>query len=239
MSCGETGTTVTSVNVDAVIESAANEVIRRFRGFTERDDLIQEGYMWTVLHPFRMKTYTEDENWKRAEYRLRVDVMSAMDRYARQQKASSLGYDVADEYAYGLAQVVNLLPAALAGDYERPVEASEGPSARTDPAEGGNYTTMVLDVALAWRQAALDDGEREMVTAYCVEGLTAEELGERMGLSRQAANTRVRKALKRIVAELGGENPKGCPYDCECHDGRLRQRPGVHSEISGANQLAT
>ena len=98
---------------------------------------------------------------------------------------------------------------------------------------------MVLDVSAAWEKAALDDGERDMVKRYILDGETPLDISEDMGISRQAATTKIRKAIRRVVTELGGIKAKGCPYDCECHEGRLRTRPGVHSEISGANQLAS
>jgi DNA-directed RNA polymerase specialized sigma24 family protein len=230
---------VIELNVNAAIASAANEVARRFRGFVERDDLMQEGWLWTVLHPYRLKTYVDDEQFKRAEYRLRVDLTSAMDRYARQQKAQALGYDLQDEYAYGVAQVTGLLDYALRGVLVKPVDATEAASAKTDPAEGGNFTTMVLDVKQAWETADLSELERDMLKLHILSEASAAEIGRRLGVSRQEAASQLRRALRRLVAALGGIQAKGCPYDCECHEGRLRLRPGVHSAISGANQLAS
>lgn len=230
---------MSELNVEAAIASVANEVARRFQGFVERADLVQEGWLWTVLHPYRLKTYVEDEQFKRAEYRLRVDLSSAMDRYARQQKAAGLGYDVADEYAYGVAQVTALLDYALRDVLVKPADLTEGAGARTDPAEGGNFTAMVMDVRQAWDTADLSETDRQLLRLHILADLSAAEIGRRVGISRQAAASQLRRALRRLVGALGGTRGRGCPYDCECHEGRLRRRPGVHSEISGANQLAS
>lgn len=225
------------IDVGAVIASTANTVLRRFGGYVTRDDLNSEGWLWVLEHPSRVKHYREDEDTKRADYRLRRDLSMTMEAYARREKAARLGYDPADELHYSRAQIAALLPSILRGEYEPPPSALETVSGTQDGAESGTWQAMRADVARAWDRADLTGDERGTLTAYFSAGCSTWELGEMFEVDQKTAWRRIDSGIRKIVGNLGGPKSRGCPYDCECHDAPLRVRPGTHSRISGMNQL--
>lgn len=224
------------IDVQAVVSLCATQVRRKFSGYVDREDLVSEAQLWILEHPRTMNEYLEDEDIKRAHYRLTRDVTITMEVFARKEKAQKLGYDPEDEQYYSSVLVAALLPAVVLGQLEPPPVESDGSQATTDPAEGGSWMAARADVARAWEQAALSEQDRLILQAYYVEGYDQGTIGQFHGLARQTVGERLKKGMRKIVRELGGERPKGCPFDCECHDAPLRRRPSVHSNHSGSNQ---
>jgi RNA polymerase sigma factor (sigma-70 family) len=214
---------------------AAADVGRRFRGYVERDDLLSEGHVWALSHKNRMEHYDTDENAKRAQYRLLRDLTMHMEKYARKQKAEALGYSPDDEAFYSIALVGLLLPSVLNEDYDQPLVDSDGRGS-VDPAESGTWMAHRADVARAWTEATLSAEQREAIMLTQGLGMSQREAAEVVGCHQTTIEDRCRIGMKKILALLGGDKPQGCPYTCECHEGRLRVRPGIHSEISGKNQ---
>lgn len=215
---------------------AVADVARRFRGYVERDDLVQEGAIWLLEHRKRVLSYVEDENEKRGRYRLLRDLTMHMEKYARAQKAQTLGYSADDEAFYSKALVGMILPSVLHEDYDQPqVEASEI-RGNNDPAESGVWLAHRADVVRAWEEASLTDKEREALILHFGFGFSSRVIEDQIGIDHVTATRRVDSGLRKMIAHIGGDKPQGCPYNCECHEGRLRVRPGIHSEISGKNQ---
>lgn len=224
------------IEVTAALASAANSVYRRFSGYVDREDLVSEGWVWVLEHKVRMDEYDKDENAKRADYRFRRDVSIAMEKFARKEKSIKVGYDPSDEAFYNQALIAVMLPAVVDGVYEPSPGIVDGSSTRQDPAEGGTWQAARADVAAAWEAAPLSVGERSTLRAYYVDGYSEEEIASWFDLTQQTISKRIKSGIRKIVNELGGEKPKGCPYDCECHEAKLRLRPGMNSNMSGQNQ---
>jgi DNA-directed RNA polymerase specialized sigma24 family protein len=181
------------------------------------------------------KGYDEDEQEKRAAYRLRRDLIRAMEKFARQEKAQRIGYSANDEAFYNEGLIAEVLPAVLRDEKTPPQTPSEG-RGNADPAEGGSWMAHLLDIAAAWEEAPLVERERDALILYYGFGKNQTETGELIGCDQATVARRLSSGMKKIIATLGGSKPGGCPYDCECHEGKLRVRPGIHSEISGKNQ---
>lgn len=224
-----------AVDFDTAVAVAAADVRRRFYGYVEREDLVSEAWIWRLSHAKRFDQYDTDENIKRADYRLRRDVMMALEKYARKEKAERLGYNADDEAFYSNALVGLILPSILHDDYEQPQVDTDGRGS-VDPAESGTWMAHRADVARAWDEAALSDKERDALILVYGMGMTQTEAGSVVGCDQSSISDRVNAGLRKMTALLGGDKPQGCPYTCECHEGRLRIRPGIHSEISGKNQ---
>ena len=226
------------IDTDVLIAEAASNVYRRFYKFVERDEMLAEGYVWTLGHPERVASYQEDEKPSRAEYRFRRDVMIAMESYARGEKASIAGYDRSDELFYSEALIASLLPQIVTDQYEAPSGPADGVRATTDPAEGGTWMSARADVAQAWATTDLDETERAMMINYYVLGYTQDEIADGYPDLAQSQVSRIlSKGMRKMINALGGPALKGCPYDCNCHDAALRRRPGLHSNDSGMNQM--
>jgi RNA polymerase sigma factor (sigma-70 family) len=226
---------MTTLDVDGALASAVVDVRRRFFQYVERDELNSIGWVWLLEHEGTLNGYKKDENPKRAFYRLRRDLMMSMETYARGEKAASLGYSALDEEFYSRTLVGALLPAILSDDYDQPQVQSDG-RGKSDPAESGTWMARRSDVARAWEETVLSDQEREAVILHYGFGYVQDEIAEQAGVSQQQVSNRLRSAVQKLVTTLGGDRPKGCPFDCECHEAPLNRRPGIHSRINGTNQ---
>lgn len=215
---------------------AANDVARRFYSYVQRDDLLSEGFLWSLEHRKRLEHYDKDENAKRAQYRLLRDLTMCMEQYARKEKAARLGYDIADEAFYSEALIGLLLPSVLNKDYATPRGEESEVRGNSDPAEGGTWQAQLTDVARAWNEAPLAERERGAILMYYGLGYSQDDIATHLGVDQSSVSRRIDSGLRKMNAALGGTKPRDCPYDCECHEGRLRVRPGIHSNDSGVNQ---
>lgn len=227
------------IDIEGILALAVVSVRRRFSSYVERDDLISESRLWMYEHPRLINEYLMDENYERACYRLRRDLVRCMELYARREKAQKLGYDPEDEQFYSAVLVGALLPAVVLEEWEPPPIEPDGSRAVSDPAEGGLWQTARADVAKAWARAApaMADDMRAALVAYYVDGYSQTEVGAMLGIEQSAVSRKLKRGIRKVVNELGGEKPRGCPYDCECHDLLLRRRPGTISNRSGDNQV--
>lgn len=216
---------------------AAADVRRRFIGYVERDDLVNEGWIWRLEHERRFGQYRNDDNEKRGRYRLLRDLTMRMEQYARKEKAAKLGYSADDEAFYSQALVGLILPSILHEDFDQPQQESDGIRGTTDPAEMGTWMAHRTDVAKAWESAPLSDTEREAIALCYGMGMSQREAAEVAGCHHTTIEERCRTGMKKMLAALGGEKPQGCPFTCECHEGKLRLRPNMHSNDSGMNQV--
>lgn len=208
---------VTPLDVQQTIEATAYGVYRNFRNYVQKEDLQQEGWLWVAEHSERVQSYVEHENPRQAHWWLDRDLWAVMDKYARSERAQFLGYETSDEAFYGKALVETLLPAVLHGDTTPSKSGdSTGPST-SDPAEGGAYLAMYLDVQHALSVAELAPRERQVVALYYGEGLSQEETAEELTISQQAVSKALRRITDKLIDKLGGRPPSNCPSDCECH----------------------
>lgn len=236
---------MTISDIDTIVAQCANAVFRRFYSSVERADLVSEGHLWVQEHQSRLDHYMEDaqDDPRRADYRLRRDITTAMEIFARSEKAAQAGYSPSDEYFYTEAMLNLFLPAVLFDDHEPPKIDDESPRSVQDPAEGNNWLAMLADVRRAWELADLSPDECVALVMRHVERdgdkpKPYTEIGDRMGVSWPQARRIHQGAVRRIMGILGGDKPqRECPNDCACHEGPLRIRPGVRSRLSGADQL--
>lgn len=222
------------LNLDVVVRAQAYASWRRFRNFTAREDLIQEGYVWALEHPKRVQEYLDHENPKMAYYWLSRDLWEAMEKYARKDRAAALGYDPADEAFYGKALIDELLPAVLLGALEPPQGATSEVKNTSDPAEGGTWLAMYLDVKSAWEKATLTQHERDIMTMYFGGDDSQQFIADTLEVTQQTVSKTIKRATKKLSDKLGGQRPNDCPNTCECHEGKLRERPGK----SGRRRIA-
>lgn len=224
------------VDFDSALQSAASDVKRRFRNVLEWDELISEGWVWRLAHPGTYQGYDADDQEKRSQYRLRRDLVWHLEKVVRKEKAQRAGYSANDEAFYNEALIGTILPAVLRGELEPTQGEATEVRSPTDPAEAGTWMAHALDVASAWAEASLTDKERDALLLYYGFAKSQDEIAEIQDSAQSVVSERIKRGMKKLIAALGGEKPGGCPFDCECHEGRLRQRPRIHSEISGKNQ---
>jgi len=227
--------------VEDEVRIVVSEVKRKYSHFVEVEDLTQEAWLWTLEHPKAMEEYSSvpEEDERKAAYRLRRDIRAKLDKVARASRAHGLGYAPEDEEFYGRNLIMNMLPHVLAGDDTPPAAGDSEVHTPSDPAEGGKWHAAYLDVQHAWDTAPLTADQQVLLIERVFSRLTLVELADKYGVTDRTISRRVNIALKVLCDALGGERPHGCPYDCECHEGALRRRPGVHSAWSGEAQLVS
>jgi RNA polymerase sigma factor (sigma-70 family) len=209
------------------LQGTAGVVLRKYRTFVALDDLVSVGWTYLLEHPEAQRAFDELPEEKLAIWRLQREMWRVMDRYARKQKAAQSGYEPEDEASYSRTILNVFLPYVLNNDRLPPVrDQPEGKSTR-DPAEGSNWLVMWLDVAEAWASADLTASERELLVEIYLYNCTQEDVGERLGLSQATVSRRHQTAIGKLQERLGGPIGADCPYDCECHEGPLRKRPGT------------
>lgn len=213
------------LDVDMVVNSTAYAVRGRYKNFVEFEDLVSEGWLWISEHPEQIDEYMSFERPPLAAWWLGRDVWKRMDRYARRQRAASLGYQPEDEAFYGPGVVANMLPHVLSGVPDQPVTEKTGNSNSGDPAHGGDWLVMYLDVKQAWYSTPLSDRERSVLMAVYLDGLSQGSVADLMDIDIKTVGRCLTRGIGKLSEALGGQRPGECPYTCECHEGRLRRRP--------------
>ena len=221
------------LNVDKAIASSVNAVLKRYHGHVTRQDLTGEARKWVLEHPGRIESLSSDDRVGRAFNRLKWTLTGFLSKYAEAEKAAQSGYDPVDQFSYNERLLEIFLPAVYANDPLTPVRKLESRSGRVDPREGGNWAPMYADVSRAWETADLTRDQRDMLIRRFVDETPLDQLGWEFGLTRASVKRALRRAVSALLAPIGGAAPLGCPFDCECHEGRLRRRPGVHRADDG------
>ena len=198
-----------------LVPSVANTIYRRYRQWTEREDVVQECYAWAMS---RAEHYTEllsEENALQRtinEKRIAWQMRRHAERYARKEKAKKSGYQIGDESFYDTVVLGQLLPHVIASVVDGTVlEAAQNlindgqPRKPSAPAEGGNLLAILIDIKKAYLK--LDIADKDILIKRYHESLTLEEMGEYLGCATSTADRRVQSSIRRLQALLGGESP--------------------------------
>lgn len=189
---------------DVVAIDAAKQTCRRYHGYVDFDDVIQEHRVWMLKHPAKLDEWLdrEDEDeFRKGRGALFVTLSRRGERHARAEKARLCGYEISDEWFISSKLIEEELPAVIAGDslWHETVQ-SEGRN-YSDPAEGGNRAAIRADVAAAWAKYP------DPVLAALVHGETAQDVADDLGVSVTTIRRRKQRALDRMIRFLGGESP--------------------------------
>jgi RNA polymerase sigma factor (sigma-70 family) len=217
---------------EAILVTAASSVARQYHGYVDREDLIQEGRLWLASHPERVAELAE----KGKSQWLYSALAGQMDRFAREQRAAVLGYEPSDEHFYNKGTLALILPHI----YNNTQPNAEGETvSRADPAEGGNWPVIELDVRLALSR--LSPYDQAWISLRWEQEHTIEQVASLAGVTVDHSRYHTERALRRLIEELGGQRPRPCPRDCEHyeHDARLRVRPGKGEGTFGEGMLVS
>lgn len=215
-----------TLDVQSVVATQAWTISRKYGGYVEAEDLQQEGWLWIVEHPEKMKEHEEEPNVRLAASRLGRDIWGCMDRYARREKSSRSGYEPEDDIYFSDAMVGLVLPSVLKDDPTPPSRDGERIANTSDPAEGGTWLVTYLDMKQAWNKAKLSDDQRALMISYYRDEYTQQEIADMLGVTQQSVAKRLKTARARLIDRLGGYQPREFNADPE-------QRPGVKRNSSG------
>lgn len=211
--------------LEDAIPRVASSAHKRYR-HVPAEDYSQAVWLAILARPHRFTI-----PWEKGEYgvlKARLwDAVRAVtaedDRFRRAQRAAEAGYAVDDIAFYSTGLLALMLPALLEAEWdlgEAMQRASSGVDAAgvyissSDPFSGAeNYLAMLTDIKRGWGR--LTEGQRRLLSAYYSVDQEDSENGrwERdglagsMGLTGETLRKRANRALERLQAELGGDDP--------------------------------
>lgn len=202
-------------HLDDLVSIASSAVHRRFAGYVDRDDLIQELRVYVLQRPKLEEAldaaYPEGkEETKWVARKIMARFRRHIEKYSRREKASKLGYQVGDEFFYDTALVARLLPVAFQFDRHGATlveKIDDGqPRGKQVPSEGGNLLAQTIDIRAALE--LLDKEEQLLLEArYGADPMTLEEMAERLEVSDSTVDRKIQRALRNIIDHLGGPTP--------------------------------
>lgn len=227
--------------VSAVALSAARAVRKRYPT-SDTDDLTQMGLVWCVEHPRKLREYVGDEK-QGALFRALRNYMS---KYAREDRAESLGYVLEDDafYSKRMLKGDGTNPGLLhyvfdRKNWEKPPVRDSGGRSKGDPAEGGTWLAIMCDVDRAL--CALDAADLKLLREHYQRGTTYEEMGEvwtRPPVSKTTISKYIDRAVGKMVDFLGGVKPREDAPEEDWEREREPEYVGSRRAISNAHARA-
>lgn len=193
------------IDPEAVLKAAVRTVHRRFSQFVSREDLEQEAWLWVYAHQKRWDDLiaANNVNWMSAA------IVAPCEVYARKERAAVIGYDPSDEQFYSKTMLSVVLPHVYNGT--RPT--LDGPVGSVDPAEGGTWAVIVIDVERALSRLNPDD--QALISMRWGEENGIDQVASLMDWTYDEARRRTDRAMHRLIEKLGGRKPQPHGPDCE------------------------
>jgi DNA-directed RNA polymerase specialized sigma24 family protein len=190
---------------DYIVIAVSSEYFKKYP-MVEHDDIKQSLYQWFMEHPNKLKEWEAigEKDAKNLIYRsLRNQALD----YCQRWKAKSLGYEPSDVFYYDVDVVEAMLPAVLRGEHGVSHKLNlGGPGRPPAPAEGGNMMAMMIEIDKAYRKLNTED--RTVLFYKYAESLDYGSIATEMKLgSEDAARMRHNRAVKKLIARIGGFRP--------------------------------
>jgi DNA-directed RNA polymerase specialized sigma24 family protein len=195
-------------DAQGVISGASNSVGRQFGGYTTPADISQEMWMWVLKHEHKVLEWLDREDkidWAKGMKALSKTLTRVGVSYARKEKAAICGYRIGDEYFYTRTLVAALLVARENHGKMIVNQVDDTPRKAKLDSEGNDLLAMLSDVEIALD--SLDEDQRQLVTDVCGRDVLPAAYAIEDGVTRQAVENRVNRALDRMIRVLGGEYP--------------------------------
>ncbi len=193
----------------------AYSVYRTYRKYVDRDELIQEAWIWCLKRRDDIEKALAEPNpdiRKHNESRLWWQLKRSCERYARKEKAIKSGYIVGDEYFFEISTISQMLPHIMANIFEgalleqaQQIVDDGLPKRPSAPSEGRNLLTMLVDIKKCYE--LLDEQERELLKARYHDNLTLIQMAEKFETSKSSVDRWCENALRSLQRLLGGDSP--------------------------------
>lgn len=198
-----------------IVPSVASSIHRRFRQWTEKEDIVQECYAWALSRADHYATLLSEENALQRtinEKRIAWQMRRHAERYARKEKAKKSGYLIGDESFYDTVLLGQLLPHVISSVVDGTVlEQAQNlindgqPRKPSAPAEGGNLLAILIDIKKAY--LALDVVDKDILIKRYHESFTLEQMASYLGCAVSTADRKVQNSIRKLQNLLGGESP--------------------------------
>jgi len=208
-------TPVLTEHLASVIPAIAGKLHRTYRKL-DAEDIAQEIWAGALDKADRLETLLTSGDLGILSSELRRIGWRACkedDRIRRAEKAATEGYSTDDEQFYTVGLLRLLLPAYLdAGVAAQPPKGRS--TARSGLlSESGDYLAMMVDISRAMAQ--IGSHERKLITDYysAPQGddpdsrWSRNQLANSMGMTLNALEVRVSRAVRSLQRELGGDSP--------------------------------
>jgi DNA-directed RNA polymerase specialized sigma24 family protein len=202
-------------HVQDLVRASAHAIHRRFSGYVDLEDLVQELQIYVLQRPQLEKDLdaayevSKDET-KWVARKLMARFRRHIEKIARKEKAAKLGYQMGDEFFYDTALIATLLPVALQFETQGAVlvnQIDDGtPRKPPVPSEGGNVLGMVIDVRAAY-ELITDDEQLLLEQRYGKDPLILSDIAVAWNVSDSTIDRRIQVALRKIIDNLGGPSP--------------------------------
>lgn len=192
------------VDVNATAIYIANYLRRSFP-MVERDDILQEIYVWQFAHEEKIEEWLADG--QHGENKLHKAMRHAGLSYCHKEKARVLGYETQDEYYYELGLIRDTLSRIWDDEaWTNPPQPVEQAKVKhKSPAEGNEYVATLCDVSRVVKHLAPPD--QLVLKWYFNDGYSATEIADSLDTTRIAVESRIQRLVKRLQRLLGGERP--------------------------------
>lgn len=200
-----------------LVPSVANVIVRKFKGWVDREDVKQECYLWAIGRGQQFTDLLNEENPNKREQnekRIAYQMRRVAERYARREKASKAGYHISDEAFYDTATIAQLIPFVIASVIDGTVleQAQEmindgTPRKQSTPAEGGNLLAILIDIKKCFLK--LEQEDKTILQMRYHDNFTLQQIGQYLECATSTADRRCTSALRRLQDKLGGNTPWG------------------------------
>lgn len=144
------------------------------------------------------------------EKRIAYQMKRFAERYARKEKAASVGYSTGDEAFYDTTTIAQLLPFVISSvindsalESAQTVMDDGQPRGQSAPAEGGNLLNILIDIKKGFQMMELED--QNVLTLRYYSDYTLAQLGEFLACSTSTADRKIQSLLRKLQEKLGGD----------------------------------
>ena len=206
--------------IDPVVYDIAPGVTRaihnRYKAYVEREDILQECLSWALSRnkwiTEQLLEATDPDKRKHAESRIAWQMRRAAERYARREKATKSGYQIADEAYYQGYTLGQLLPFVIASVVDNTVleqiqdMIQDGlPRGSSSPSEGGNLLANLIDIKVGYTKLEAED--KILLRVRYLDSFTLQQIANHYQCSVSTADRRIDGAMRRLQDLLGGVSP--------------------------------
>lgn len=199
-------------NVNEITSSIAWTISKRYHRFVELEDVKQamNEYAWKRKDKVAEYLMREDDVERKMGYKaFTTFIRRAGERYARKEKARSLGYELGDEYFYRLVMIETLIKVIGSEDAQMTNQVLDpevhGVKAKRQASEGNNLLAMLADVDRAMKK--LDNRSQSILNSKYSRDESLAEIAKQWEISPQRVEQIINKGLRDITEYLGGATP--------------------------------
>ena len=184
------------------VKRAASAAASKFPSHHDVRDVEQTLYVWIMENK---KTVSELVEKSQGSDQLLVNLMTkAALSYLKKEDAAAYGYDEEDVYSYSVDLIKSILQIVFRHEDWQSLSQAIGdgqPRQRSEPATAGNNLASYADVSRA--VSSLSDDHYNLILWRYKYELTWDQVGQELGITRQAAQQRHETALKALQRALG------------------------------------